>query len=610
MVDVTELTDRQDEEPLPTTSSSDLSSGGENNEIRQAINEIILELNPNGTSQSNKAANGESSDAVGGINRTEEQDNMEIPHKTIKATDKAVNSVPGMQGSTLVPYVQGKAQTAPVSSESLSRLPSRPFHAGLGTLSILPPEIRLQIWELVVPITDFCIHLKPEQEPNIDPVPARKMNTLGLFGTSKQIHDEIKTHFFHGRSLAIIFTTTRDPSARRVNIEKAQLSNPGLILDGVYSASVHQFRHFAEFASIKLFIELPKAQMAGHCSFRDLCESIGCFADTYFTWQINSRQKDPRWHMEVPPLSSPRIEIMTYNRMYPDDMEKGEPSFELNLEQLALLLDPLRNIVNAGGATVEVNHQFRYGMEWLPELLSHVSDDMQNDRLSWCGQWRQKNMQCALFQSELFTQATLGHESGGPLPIGMPEELAEDHVEYITDITGKYDLADYQVFLDTGELPYRPPGRPIKVATDDTDFLGSQTRLGTFPKPPNIWDNDSSDMIPIPSNTERLDRQRSRDVLPKQSGPFLSNATESQAEQHSPTEAPALKNPPSVESDTTPSTSVVAQEDKQEVDMSCTVQAKGATKGNIPDAAKFTDLEMALMGILLSIVMFWLHKVI
>ena len=134
--------------------------------------------------------------------------------------------------------------------------------------------------------------------------------------------------------------------------------------------------------------------------------------------------------------------------MYCDDVE--DLGFELSLQTLALLLDPLRSITFARGGTVEVNHHFRYGMEWLPELLRHVADDMQNDRISMCGQWRQKYMQCSVFQCALFTGATLGHESGGPLPIGMPEELTDDGVEYLTDDTGIYDLADYQMFLDTG----------------------------------------------------------------------------------------------------------------------------------------------------------------
>ncbi|KAL9631576.1 MAG: hypothetical protein Q9204_004175 [Flavoplaca sp. TL-2023a] len=696
MFDLNQLTSREEKVPHPNASSSVLSSDDENEEIRQALENIKNEFDRIGASLPNEVSDGRYSDAVGGRSRTEEQDRMETPRKTIKATDKAVKSVPGSQGNTLAPYLQGKTQMAPAPSESLSYLPSRPFQAGLGTLSILPPEIRLQIWEMIIPTRNFCIKPKPKQERSRDfliepkhkqersrdPSEVQCINTLGLLRTSKQIHDEVETQFFRGRNLVIIFTTARDPSERRASLQKARSTNPGLILDGIYLVGPEQPRvtcNYGNFASIKLHIELPRG-LANEDEFMSLLRSVGDFSHVFSIWQM---QAIPRCNIPFP-WSRPKIEVVGYTRMYCDDVE--DLGFELSLQTLALLLDPLRNITFARGGTVEVNHHFRYGMEWLPELLRQVADDMQNDRISMCGQWRQKYMQCALFQSALFTGATLGHDSGGPLPIGMPEELTDDGVEYLTDITDIiYDLPDYQMFLDTGELPYRPPGRPIKVGPDYADFLGSKNRLESSPKTFNDWDSDSSDITTSASNKKRLDRQRSRDVLPNQSAPFPFNASESQAEQHSPTEAPAVTHySPLVGSETISSTSVIALEDKrdqpttrtenaspssswnicigssqaktkeashiypwamyntfpnpeaeeaptvypwnkyrtspipkakkssptQEVEVASPTQSNEATKGNIPDAATFTDLEIALMGLLFAIVMFWLHRVI
>lgn len=627
------------------------------------------------------------------MSRTEEQDTMESPHKTIKATNKAVKSVPGMQGKTILHYIQGKAQTAPVPSESPSHLPSCPFQAGLGTFSILPPEIRSQIWEMVIPTTNFGIELRPEQklkryifdpepEQEIEPDPPKsRVNALGLLRASKQIHDEIKTHFFHHRGLAIIFTTTRDPAARRVNLGKAKSSKPGLILEGAYSKCISQFFNFAQFASINLFIELPR-QAAGMKRLYSLQSSVCDFSDSYQSWQYDNWLKYEDLHWGIP--SYPRFDVVIYTGTFLDDLEddfKHEP----DLDCLASMLHPLRGIVNANGATVQANYNFRYGKEWLPELLSQVANDMQTGRPVHRGQWRQKNMQVALAQCEVLTICTRKHDSGGPLPIGLPEVLTDNTVEYLGEPYMRYEYKDYEIFLATGEMPYRPPGRPIKVDTEDTKIWGPMNRLGSCPGTPKPWDKNTSDLIPSPINTERLDRPRSRDSLPKQSTPFQSNASESQAEQHSPTEAPALTNhSPTMGPDTIPSSMVIAQEDKrdqatantenaspssswnicigssldktkeaspiypwamyntfptpeaeeapivypwnkysnspipkakepspaQEAEVLSTTQSNEATKGNVPDAAKFTDLEMALMGILFAIVMFWLHKVI
>ncbi|KAL8896027.1 MAG: hypothetical protein Q9192_003302, partial [Flavoplaca navasiana] len=48
----------------------------------------------------------------------------------------------------------------------------------------------------------------------------------------------------------------------------------------------------------------------------------------------------------------------------------------------------------------------------------------------------------------------------------------------------------------------------------------------------------------------------------------------------------------------------------QEVEVTSPTQSNEARRGNVPDAANFTDLGIALMGLLFSIAMFWLHKVI
>ncbi|KAL9033760.1 MAG: hypothetical protein Q9180_005778 [Flavoplaca navasiana] len=543
------------------------------------------------------------------------------------------------------------------------------FQPGLGSLSVLPPEIRSKIWELIIPTTNFGIELRPEQklkryifdpepEPEINWNPPKsRVNAIGLLGASKQIHDEIKSHFFHHRGLAVIFTTIRDPAARRVNLGKAKSSKPGLILDGAYSKCIPQFFNFAQFASINLFIELP-GQVAGRKKLYSLKSSVCDFSNSFQSWQNDNWLKYVDWHLGSP--SYPRVDVVIYIRTFPDDMEddfKDEP----DLGCLASILHPLRGIVNANGATVQANYNFRYGKEWLPELLSQVANDIQSGKPIHREQWRQKNMHVALAQCEVLTTWTSKHDSGGPLPIGLPEVLTDNTVEYLGDPYMRYEYKDYEVFLATGELPYRSPGCPVNV---DTKYSGSPGReLPRFLWPPKTSFHEAASASG--SDEFGYHHQGASEDLESEPAAQPSDALESQAEQHSPTEAPALTNySPTTGRDTTSSTSVIAHEDKQdqptthpenaspiypwamyntfptpeaeeapivypwnkyrtspiskvkeastaqEVEVTSTTRSNEATKDTMPDAAKFTDLEMALMGILFAIVMFWLHKLV
>lgn len=359
-------------------------------------------------------------------------------------------------------------------------LPRRLFHAGLGSLGVLPPEIRLQIWEMIIPTIKFCIQLETEQCQKLrmsDLLQARRpdqpkiesLKTLGILSASKQIYHEIDTHIYHNhspvsdRSLVIIFTTTCDPSARRVSLERARSSNPRLVLDGTCPSGALPFKNFAAFTSTKLLIELP-GPIASFHDFEIITRSVRNFSHQFRHSQLARR----RWRGW--PSRSARIEMAICTRMQIEDIweERDNVEYEPSLLCLARLLEPIRSIKNSAGATVEADYDLRYGKEWLPELLSQVANDMQSSRKNRPHQWRQKNMEIALAQCELFTQATPRYQDGGPLPIGLPDALTDDTREYFSEWLDPYDLSDHQIYLDTGELPYRPPGRPVN---GDTKFL-------------------------------------------------------------------------------------------------------------------------------------------
>lgn len=649
MSNLDELTKRDVGVAAASTSSSDHSSDSEDEEIEQAIQNLIHELGLLGPFQSTNRSDGGDLRYSSDI---EEQDDIEDSSETTGAKiDEVVrvddvshtlpNSKTGKSKEAAIPQLEGTLHLAEaeVHGDLISCLPSRPFQAGLGSLSVLPPEIRLQIWEIIIPTTNFRLKLEPEQLQrltNSDLPKVEDINTLGLLRASKQIHDEIDTQFYHNRSLAVIFTTTRDPSARGVNFGKALSSNPGLILDGTYSSGVLRFINFAKFTSIKLLIELP-GPVAGIFGLRDLTSAVRRFSHHFF-WQMEIRwQMEALWQMDMPfpRASSPKIEVIIYTRTHLDDIE-DDIRWEPNLNDLALLLEPLRSIQNSTGAMVEADYSFRYGKEWLPELLSQVADDMQKGGMSNCGQWRQKNMQVALAQCDLFTKATLGNEDGGPLPIGLPEALTDDTTEYVSDTLGFYEDSDYQIYLDTGELPHRPPGRPIKI---DADILDSEHPHASCPETPNHRRSISADMYLESGNMEFLHQEAAKGRSSNQLTPPPFNSLESSREQQSPSNSQASKDQvPSSGPGKIAGTSgeyrgqPVTQAANAPThpwnlyNISLTPRAEGisptqqtkthpephpnkATKKHMPDPAKLTNLKFIAVSILVFIVLAWIqHK--
>ncbi|KAL8992904.1 MAG: hypothetical protein Q9169_006746, partial [Polycauliona sp. 2 TL-2023] len=349
----------------------------------------------------------------------------------------------------------------------------------------------------------------------------RATDTFGLIRASKQIHEEIEAQFFRDHSLAIIITITRDPSTRQASFEKAQSGNPGLILDGTYS-QLSSFFNSARFSFIKLLIELPGG-MYDDTQMHDLNSSIFSFSRCFMEWQIDVRsRKGQRSALGTSP--SKRFEIIIYGRTYPDGRGRDQ---EFCLPRLAELLQVFRCIEDAEGTTLKADFDFLFGNEWLPELLDQVAYDMQNSGWPKWEQWRQKNMQLALDQCSLFTISTryTTPTLRGPLPIGLPEKLTDDTTEYITDRTSKYKYDDYKVFLNTGKLPYHPPGRPITVKVDTLPFLlmSSGSSSDASPEITNHQDGKSPDMTPGSGSTKTLDQEVANSVVSGQSTPPPSN---------------------------------------------------------------------------------------
>ncbi|KAI4281304.1 MAG: hypothetical protein L6R38_003800 [Xanthoria sp. 2 TBL-2021] len=307
-------------------------------------------------------------------------------------------------------------------------LPGRPFQPGLGSLGVLPPEIRSKIWELVLPQSNDCFELEPLKVRNwtvVDIGKVRAHNTLALVRASKQLYQEVTAQFYKDRSLALIFATAVNiPTLRQPKAWRPWSSMFGLHINGIDQDL--WYMDFAKFTSIKLLIELPHPRPIGP-GYDYPWFKVGSVSRALKNWQT-------RRGLHV---SLPNIQVILYNRapwnslrgIRIDDMY---PNLQC-LHHLVPVLQPLRDLQNVKDATVEADIELDFGWEWLPELLSQVADDMQKGGRTRPGQpqWRQRNMEVALAQSNLEIEdwPAWAKLPGRHLPIGPPEEPPDDGIE-------------------------------------------------------------------------------------------------------------------------------------------------------------------------------------
>ena len=195
-------------------------------------------------------------------------------------------------------------------------LRGHPGQSGLGSFSVLPAEIRSQIWNIALPQTDRFIELAPLAKRNWTvlarwPEKRRNRNTLAFARASKRLYDEVMAQFFHKRSLAVVFA---------VNYPKAPWNrDSGRSCTGIHAILVNVGRssamNFANFASIELLIELPFFN--SWFQLDSLIESIQDFSLCVQRWQ--DRQERLGLHS-----SCPSIDIVLYTRPMSEIVEAGE----------------------------------------------------------------------------------------------------------------------------------------------------------------------------------------------------------------------------------------------------------------------------------------------
>ncbi|KAL8754582.1 MAG: hypothetical protein Q9199_004250 [Rusavskia elegans] len=234
-------------------------------------------------------------------------------------------------------------ESTPGRAEDLNNLASRrrchPFQPGLGSLSVLPPEIRSQIWEIALPKTNDCFELEPLETRSWTVLATRQVkrrNTLGFARASKQLYEEVIAQFFHKRSLAVVFTTADYLLlSRQRDSWQPWTSMRGMMVNSIGLARSFSATNFANFASIKLLIELPHPISIGN----DIKQLVGYVQS--FSLCVQNWQEGLGLHS-----SCPSINVVLYTRPTSDIKEDTADDDDDDDDDDSSLFENPQNIVS------------------------------------------------------------------------------------------------------------------------------------------------------------------------------------------------------------------------------------------------------------------------
>ncbi|KAL8976126.1 MAG: hypothetical protein Q9205_007808, partial [Flavoplaca limonia] len=314
-----------------------------------------------------------------------------------------------------------------------------PFQPGLGTLGILPPEIRSEIWkELFIqsaPSPQPCIYETEDSE--ITATDERRayrrakiisMNhttdqpntlesdchgNLAILRANKQLYGEIGGDLYRNRTLHICFDNNEHGLLPK-RLE-GKLTDYYVRLDGFCAAKDLAHTDFSMFKSLHLDIELP-SNVCSRDKMADLIKDLEDFTAHIQVWQS---RKYPTSRKICPQIS---IDIRLHKGTRLHDYEWSEtPRWEVSLRTIKDLLEPLSKFDNADDATIKVHFKLRYGQEWLSQVLYEVMYQMKHVGHEYFRHHRDTSSMC--YEAYRLTGDTLGSDVGGPLSKEPPHFL-------------------------------------------------------------------------------------------------------------------------------------------------------------------------------------------
>ncbi|KAL8685982.1 MAG: hypothetical protein Q9224_005595 [Gallowayella concinna] len=393
-------------------------------------------------------------------------------------------------------------ETGDANDGANSRSTDHVSHQGLGTLSIIPPEIRSEIWQqLFLHAVPRVAKIRPQVYESLNlqfaPQPTEEhwktkcrkqkalasleaskhsvqaqdftLSTLSIMCASKSLCNEVMGEFYRNRTLIVCFNCNEHSLI--LEREEGKLTWFYTKIGDVCVARDFSDTDLSKFVSIHLEIELPSDECSGK-KLEDLTTHMGEFVELLQTWRSRHKKATGHWRSYLKVSVAVRLYkgIQLYSGGELSDDEWYESPWEINLLHIYDLLLPLCTIGYAD-ATIDVYFRLRYGQEWLPHVL--------HETIAWMGSGI---YQFPVLESDTF-QMCMEADHMTRITLGSTEEksLSKKPAEILplTKIPHQSFKAYLQRYYPEAEerLSENPSRLPQLPQLQSESMLGVQTQI-------------------------------------------------------------------------------------------------------------------------------------
>ncbi|KAL8771448.1 MAG: hypothetical protein Q9209_003116 [Squamulea sp. 1 TL-2023] len=347
MADPDELTNQEGTENSDSRSASGNSKDTDNYDADKDIEDLIHALRSVGAFES------ENTDDMGASHDAEDAN---VPEERNDCRDEDINQNISLGTVTVRRFDKEIPVDVPIAMPGCSNdnhetkgsiplsLDHQQYQPGLGTLSLLPIEVRSKVWQMYLPMLDSAIQGKPSLDPRRQRPLSRKEEALGCLRASQQLYHEVSAEFYRNRTLTINFSCDHHLG-----------STPGMLRPTVFfvrfqsSSAARNLEHinFSAFASVELDIELPDNMKV----YYELGIHLGEFVQLISKWQSSMKSKPtcPPMHIAV------RLHPNTEARRV---AQPNEWVSQISIFCFPAILMPLKDIQNAESAFIKLHFKF------------------------------------------------------------------------------------------------------------------------------------------------------------------------------------------------------------------------------------------------------------
>lgn len=309
----------------------------------------------------------------------------------------------------------------------------QPYQPGLGNLDKLPLELRQEIWKYFVPregepngIRNVCQpsrpyhtgQYSPAYEPPSPPPLINRRGDLAVLRASRNLHEEITNEIYLNRVLTICFSDQDHFEGCWQAYQHSETTGCGrshfwTTMGGVCYWTELAEVDFSRFSSMRLNIRF-RSEGDGEELAVYLHGEIDHFVQLTRQWQTRKSGNAAR------PLPSLKIDVTVDICPKDPGLDNPSPVNEINLNDVKYLLVSLKKIPNVRVQSVEVGFEFRFGQEWLVEMIRQAVKYIEGS--PDCTLYKEgSKLQAALERARKWTYEPLDNTDHGALNIKLPK---------------------------------------------------------------------------------------------------------------------------------------------------------------------------------------------